>query len=122
MKKVEKEAAATKAAETAALSQHSASQKTRRGPLITFREGDCLASVWARDHMVKGEMRRFYSIKPERFYRDRMGQARYTGFFNPDSDALLVVWQKACDHARSLPDVPPEPLDVPQDARDRFVD
>jgi hypothetical protein len=73
-----------------------AASDEKRHPLKTFTQGDVSASVWARDHLVRGESRRFYSVTFERSYRDATGQFRYARSFNP-GDLGALMWM--CDQA-----------------------
>lgn len=93
---LKKDVVATKAAETAP-------QDAKRRPLKTYRQGDVSASVWARDHVVRGEPRRFYSVTFERSYRDGDGKYRYTRSFSPDDlGALVSTCQQTGDYLLSL--------------------
>lgn len=81
----------------------SASTDAKRKPIQTVRIGDVSASIWARDHQVRGAMRTFYSVTLERSFRDRDGAYRYTKSFDPDSLGTLVgVIQKADEYLRQL--------------------
>ena len=59
-------------------------------PVTTIRTDDCSLSVWARDHLVSGQPKRFFSITLERAYKDRDGRYRYTKSFDPDSLGKIV--------------------------------
>lgn len=83
--------------------EETASEDTKRRPLKSYRQGDVSASVWARDHQVRGAVRRFYSVTFERSYRDATGQYRYTRSFSPDDlGALMMVAQQTGDYITSL--------------------
>jgi hypothetical protein len=67
------------------------------------RVGDISASIWSRDHLVRGESRTFYSLTLERSFRDRDGAYRYTRSFDPDSlGSLVTAIQKADEFLRTL--------------------
>jgi hypothetical protein len=71
----------------------------KRRPLTTLRQGDVSASVWAREHQVRGEMTRFYSVTFERSYKDSTGKYCYTRSFNPDDlGALMALCQQASEY------------------------
>jgi hypothetical protein len=77
--------------------------EAQRRPLQTVRVGDCSASIWSRDHLVRGERRTFYSVTLERSYRDRNGAYRYTKSFDPDSlGALVSALQRADEYLHGL--------------------
>ncbi len=79
------------------------SQDAKRRPLKTFTQGDVSASVWSRDHLIKGQPTRFYSVTFERSYRDSSRQIRYTRSFNPDDlGTLMSLCQQAGDYLTSL--------------------
>ncbi len=80
-----------------------ASQEEKRRPLKSFTQANVSASVWFRDHQVKGQMTRFYSVTFERSYRDNTGKFRYTRSFNPDDlGALVSLCQQTGDYIQSL--------------------
>lgn len=94
--------------EETAASAAPASQEAKRRPIKTFSQEDVSASVWSRDHLIKGETTRFYSITFERRYRDN-GQYRYTHSFNPDDlGKLISLCQQAGDYFTSLQYPEPE--------------
>lgn len=83
--------------------EEQASPEVKRGPIKTFRQADVSASVWARDHVIRGEPRRFYSVTFERSYRDATGHYRYTRSFSPDDlGALMSLCQQAGDFILEL--------------------
>jgi hypothetical protein len=89
--KKSKDVAVTKTAEQpAATSAANASQDAGRKPVATIRVDDCSASIWAREHLVQGNPKVFYSITIERSYKDRDGRYRYTRSFDPESLGKLV--------------------------------
>ena len=109
MTKAEKiELAASRATTAvAAAPQQDVSQEAKRRPLQSFRKGDCSASVWARDHVVRGESRRYFSVTFERSYRDSTGHYRYTRSFAPDDlGSLMGLCQLAAEYITALQDVP----------------
>lgn len=71
----------------------------KRRPLHSLRQGDVSASIWSRDHQVKGEVTRFYSVTFERSYKDSTGKYCYTRSFNPDDlGALMSLCQMAGEY------------------------
>jgi hypothetical protein len=83
----------------------SASEKRR--PMQTFRENDVSASVWARQHMIRGQLMTFYSVSLERSYRDAAGQYRYTRNFDGEClGRLVAVIQKAAEYIHRLISTP----------------
>lgn len=64
---------------------------TKRRPFKTLRVEDCSASIWARDFMVQGESKRFFSVSFERSYKDRDGAWKYSKSFDLDSLGRLVA-------------------------------
>lgn len=80
-----------------------ASHDAKRRPLTTLRQGDVSASVWARDHQVRGERTRFYSVTFERSYKDATGKYCYTRSFDPDDlGALMALCQQAGEYVNGL--------------------
>jgi hypothetical protein len=80
-----------------------ASQVEKSTPIKSFSQGNVSASVWHRDHLIKGQMTRFYSVTFERSYRDNTGKFRYTRSFNPDDlGALMSLCQQTGDYIQSL--------------------
>ncbi|HEX3151155.1 MAG TPA: hypothetical protein VHR66_23960 [Gemmataceae bacterium] len=63
----------------------------KRSPLKTLRVEDCFASIWVREFLKNGEMRRFFSVSFERSYKDRDGAWKYTKSFDLDSLGKLVM-------------------------------
>ena len=60
-------------------------QDAKRQPVATVRADDCSASIWAREAVVQGKPRIFYSVTLERSYKDRDGAWKYTRSFDADS-------------------------------------
>jgi hypothetical protein len=90
----------TKPEETAAPEAAPAGKKL---PAKTIRVEDCSASVWARDYMVRGQMRTFFSVTFERSYKDRDGAWKYTRSFDAESLGKLVsLCQQASEAIQSL--------------------
>ncbi len=59
--------------------------------------------MWARDHAIKGELTRFYSVSFERSYRGSDGKYGYSRSFNPDDlGALMTLCQQAGDYLLEL--------------------
>jgi hypothetical protein len=89
--------------ETAPKTAPPAPQDEKRRPIQSFREDDVSASVWARQHMVRGQLLTFYSVTLERSYRDNTGQYRYTKIFDGDClGRLAAVIQKAAEYIHGL--------------------
>lgn len=85
-----------------------APQDAKRRPLKSFTMGEVHASVWARDHVVKGQPRRFYSITFERSYRDSTGKTAYSRSMNPDDlGALMSLCQQAGEYVNEAQDLVP---------------
>lgn len=83
--------------------EDSASTDEKRGPLQTLVEGDCSASIWAREHVIRGKPRTFLSVTLERSYKDRNGAWRYTRSFDPDSLGRVVsLCQRASEIMQRL--------------------
>jgi hypothetical protein len=75
----------------------------KRGPVEIIREGDCSASIWARDYVVQGQPKRFYSVTLERSYKDRDGAWKYTKSLDPESLGKVVsLCQQASERIRDL--------------------
>ena len=66
-----------------------APQDAKRRPIHSLHQGDVSASVWARDHEVRGEMTRYYSVTFERSYKDSAGKYGYSRSFNANDLAAL---------------------------------
>lgn len=87
-----KDVAATKAAEQPAVADAAnASTDEKRKPVATIRVEDVSCSVWAREHVVQGKPKVFYSCSLERSYKDRDGRWRYTKSFDPESLGKVVA-------------------------------
>ncbi len=81
---------------------------SKRRPLKTFTMHDVSASVWSRDHVIRGEPRRFYSVTFERSYRDASGKYRYTRSFNPDDlGTLMSLCQQVGEYLLDLQNMKP---------------
>jgi hypothetical protein len=75
----------------------------KRRPITIIRQGDVSASVWSRDHLVRGEMTRFYSVTFERSYKDSTGKYCYTRSFNPDDlGTLMGLCQRVMEYIGGL--------------------
>lgn len=94
-----KDVAVTKTAEHQVTTDvTSVSHDAKRKPVSTLRVDDCSASIWAREHLVKGQQKVFYSITIERSYKDRDGRWCYTRSFAPDSlGAISQLCQQASE-------------------------
>lgn len=78
------------------------SSEAKRKPVVTLRIEDCSASVWAREYVVQGTPRTFYSVTLERSYKDRNGAWRYTRSFDADSlGKVASLCQKAEEAIRT---------------------
>ena len=102
--KKNKDVAVTKTAEqTVAMTATTSSPDTKRKPVAIVREDDVSASVWAREFVVQGSPKIFYSISLERSYKDRDGAWKYTKSFDADSLGKLVsVVQRASESITAL--------------------
>lgn len=90
-----KESSGTKPEGTAATDAASAA---KRLPIKTLRTGDCSASIWAREFVVQGMPKVFYSVTLERSYKDRDGAWKYTKSFDADSlGAVVGLCQQASE-------------------------
>ena len=86
----------------------SAPQEAKRRPLKTFTLGDVHASVWGRDHVVKGQPMRFYSVSFERSYRDAAGKIAYSRSMNPDDlGPLMTLSQQVREYISEVQDLAP---------------
>lgn len=89
--------------EDTAAAAASTSQEAKQRPIKTFSQGDVSVSIWFRDHLIKGQPTRFYSLTFERTYRDNTGKFRYSRSFNPDDlGAIMSLCQQASDYLTSL--------------------
>ncbi len=80
-----------------------ASPEAKRKPVATLRVSDCSASIWAREHVVQGTPKTFYSVTLERSYKDRDGSWKYTRSFDADSlGAVANLCQQAEGTIRDL--------------------
>ena len=79
-----------KAAPQAPASEEQPSQDVKRKPAAVIRADDCSASIWAREVMVQGQPKTFYSVTMERSYKDRDGAWKYTKSFDQDSLGKIV--------------------------------
>ena len=103
MVKKNKDVSGTMPEDNAANPQQIAPQDAKRRPIESIRIGDVSASIWARQHQVRGELKTFYSLTLERSYRDRTGAFQFTKSFDPDSlGSLVAVIQKADEYFHRL--------------------
>jgi hypothetical protein len=79
-----------KAAPQAPATAEQPSQDVKRKPAAVIRVDDCSASIWAREVMVQGQPKTFYSVTLERSYKDRDGAWKYTKSFDQDSLGKIV--------------------------------
>jgi hypothetical protein len=68
-----------------------ASLDAKRRPLRTIRVDDCSASIWAREYVVQGQPKLFYTVMLERSYKDRDGLWKYSRSFDPESLGKIVA-------------------------------
>lgn len=97
--KKNKDVAVTKTAEQpVATDAANAVPEAVRKPVATIRAEDCSASIWAREHLIQGKPKTFYSISIERSYKDRDGRWRYTRSFDRDSlGSVVTLCQQASE-------------------------
>ena len=102
--KKNKDVAVTKTAEQpAATTAANATQEAARKPVTTIRVEDVSCSIWAREHLVQGKPKVFYSCTIERSYKDRDGRWRYTKSLDPDSlGQVVAVCQQASETISGL--------------------
>ena len=75
----------------------------KRKPVSTIRVDDCSASIWAREFVVQGQPKVFYSVTLERSYKDRDGAWKYTKSFDADSLGKVVsLCQQASETINGL--------------------
>jgi hypothetical protein len=92
-----------KAAPQAPATAEQPSQDAKRKPVAVIRVDDCSASIWAREVMVQGQPKTFYSVTLERSYKDRDGAWKYTRSFDQDSLGKIVsLCQQAEEKIRGL--------------------
>ena len=98
--KKNKDVSATKAEETpVATTAATAPQEAKRRPEQTFRVDDVSASVWVREHLVRGQPTKFWSVTLERSYKDAAGQWRYTKTFDSESlGRVVALCQQASEY------------------------
>lgn len=83
--------------------ESTASQEPRRAPIKSFLIDNVSASIFARERVVRGQPRTFYSVSFTRSYKDASGQYKYTKSFDQDDIAALVgVAQKASEYLHGL--------------------
>ena len=97
------EASKSKKAPPAAKEAAPAPQDAKRKPVRTIRVDDCSVSIWAREAVVKGEPKTFYSVTLERSYKDRDGGWKYTRSFDADSlGTVVALCQQASEAISAL--------------------
>lgn len=89
---------------TTAAKDAATSQDAKRKPAATIRVEDCSASIWAREFVVQGRPKVFFSVTLERSFKDhRTGAWRYTRSFDVDSLGKIVsLCQQAEEAIRGL--------------------
>jgi len=97
-----KDVSATKAEEKpVATTAATVSQEEKRRPVQTYRADDVSASIWVREHLVRGQITKFWSVTLERSYKDAAGQWRYTKTFDSDSlGGVVSLCQQASEYIR----------------------
>ena len=71
--------------------------------MATIRVDDCSASIWAREFVVQGQPKTFWSVTLERSYKDRDGAWKYTRSFDSDSLGKIVsLCQQASETINGL--------------------
>ncbi len=80
----------TAPAGTVAKDATTAPQEEKRKPIKSFSVEDVSASVWSRQHLVRGQPKTFYSVTVERSYKDRDGTWKYTKSFDQDSLGKVI--------------------------------
>jgi hypothetical protein len=80
-----------------------ATQEAKRKPLKMLRVEDCSASIWAREYVVQGQPKRFFTVTLERSYKDRDGAWKYTKSFDPESlGKVIALCQQASEVIQAL--------------------
>lgn len=83
--------------------ESSASREPRRAPIRSFLFDNVSASIFARDRVVRGGPKTFYSVSFTRSYKDASGQYKYTKSFDQDDlGAVIGVAQKASEYLHGL--------------------
>lgn len=94
-----KDVSGTRPEESAA----SSAAPAARRPLRTLRIEDCSASIWARDFLIRGQPKTFFTTTFERSYKDRNGSLKYTKSFDPESLGKVArLCQQTADVLREL--------------------
>ena len=76
---------------------------TQNGPLRVFLIDDVSASVFSREHQVRGEPQTFYSVSFSRSYKDVQGARKYVKTFNPeDLGKITALAQQASEYIHGL--------------------
>jgi len=79
------------------------SMEPKRAPLKTFVLDSVSASIFARDRVVRGRPRTFYSVSFTRSYKDASGQFKYTKSFDVDDlGAVVSCAQQASEYLHGL--------------------
>jgi hypothetical protein len=79
------------------------SSEPKRAPVKSFLIENVSASIFARERVVRGQMRTFYSVSFTRSYKDASGQYKYTKSFDvEDLGALVTVAQQASEYLHGL--------------------
>ena len=102
--KKNKDVAVTKAAEQfVATNATTSSPDAKKKPVNTIRLDDVSASIWAREFVVHGSPKIFYSVTLERSYKDRDGAWKWTKSFDVDSlGKVISVCQQASEAITGL--------------------
>jgi hypothetical protein len=95
----------TKRKESAPHEAAPAPQDAKRRPIHTIRLDDLSASIWAREGVVQGQPRTFYSVTLERSYKDRDGSWKYTKTFDVGSlGKVVTLCHQASEYIESQQD------------------
>lgn len=79
-----------------------AAMDAAKKPVKVLRIEDVSASVFAREHTVKGDSRVFYSVSFSRSYKDSSGTWRYAKYFDlEDLGKIVNLCQQADEYIRS---------------------
>jgi hypothetical protein len=83
--------------------EHEAGESASNMPLKTFLHDDVSASVFCREHTVRGGMQTFYSVSFSRSYKDTDGTRKYVKTFNPeDLGKVAIVAEQASAYIHAL--------------------
>ena len=69
-----------------------------KGPEVTYRIGNCSASVFVNEVQGNGQKRKFRSVSVQRSYKDGDDRKFVSSFGLNDLPNAIRVMQKALDH------------------------